>query len=154
MAIASLPELTTPAPSPTPSPLGSPSRRLPTRTQLLSVLLAAVLVTAAIVTVMVVLGTGSPFQGQITNTYPAGASAVVVDVTVTNSSGSPALPTCQVELASPGRLLTGVGATGIGSFTAGGPVPAKGSMSFHGLVSVTDGPPDAVTVGASSVICR
>ncbi len=134
--------------------LGSPRRGLPTNRQLLSILLAAVLLTAAIVVAMVVLATGSPFQAQITNTYPAGESSVAVSVTVTNSSGVPARPTCQVDLASPGRILTGIGVTGVGSFAAGGPIPAGGSWGFSGLVSVTDGPPDAVTVGASSVTCR
>jgi len=171
MAIASPPEerthplgeFTSRTRAPMPAPLGlelealpldSPGRRVPTSRQLLSILLAAVLLTAAIVTAIVVLAAGSPFQARITSTYPAGESAVAVSVIVTNSSGASARPTCQVELASPGRLLTGIGVTGIGSFAAGGPLPAGGSWAFSGVVSVTDGPPDAVTVGASSVTCR
>jgi len=92
---------------------------------------------------------GPTYQATIETLAPQGASQVIADVQVTNLTGTPATPTCEVDLSSSAAAFSGTG-----TFTLNRPVPGMSSVTYSILIPLTTDGASHVNINSSSVGCK
>ncbi len=92
---------------------------------------------------------GPTYQATIETLAPQGASQVIADVQVTNLTGTPATPTCEVDLSSSAAAFSGTG-----TFTLNRPVPGMSSVRYSILIPLTTDGASHVNINSSSVGCK
>jgi hypothetical protein len=106
-------------------------------------------ITAAAVVFIVVWNIGPSYQATIEQITPTGSSRVIVEFQVKNLGGSPATPTCQIDMSSSAAAFTGTR-----TFTANRPIPGSSVASYSVLIPVTTDGAARVNFKSSNVSCQ
>jgi hypothetical protein len=115
------------------------------------VLWGLVLVAAIIAASVFVLQSAgrTSYQATIEDVLPYGSSQVIVSIQVKNLGGSPATPTCTVNMTSPAGAFSGEG-----TLKATQPIPGGSWATYSVIIPVTSNGATHVDSDSSSVGCH
>ena len=115
-----------------------------------SLLLTVLVVVMVLIAAVVVIGNIGPnYQATIEEITPSGSSQVIVEFQVVNVGGSPATPTCEIDMSSSASAFTGQG-----TFKPNHSIPGRSSAEYSVLIPVTTDGATRVNFNSSSVGCK